>query len=62
MTVESFVRTIRARLADYRWRFAPAVYAKLARQDRRAVPTTIDISSEEIGECYTEEVTLTCQC
>ncbi|EYB97377.1 hypothetical protein Y032_0141g2235 [Ancylostoma ceylanicum] len=48
MSVKSFARHIRARLTNYCWRFAPAVYAKLVRQDRRAIPTTIDISSEEI--------------
>ncbi|KAK6047121.1 hypothetical protein COOONC_15375 [Cooperia oncophora] len=43
-----FIRHLQARLTDYRWRFAPAVYARLARSDRSAIPLTVDIPKEEV--------------
>ncbi|PIO70773.1 hypothetical protein TELCIR_07357, partial [Teladorsagia circumcincta] len=44
----SYIRRLQARLADYSWRFAPAVYARLARGDRSAIPLTVDIPKEKL--------------
>ncbi|PIO62697.1 hypothetical protein TELCIR_15732, partial [Teladorsagia circumcincta] len=44
----SYIRRLQARLADYSWRFAPAVYARLARGDRSAIPLTVDIPKEKV--------------
>ncbi|KAK6740759.1 hypothetical protein RB195_008919 [Necator americanus] len=46
--VTDVVQRLRAFFADYGYRFAPAVYANLVRRDRSAIPSTIDISREEI--------------
>ncbi|ETN74027.1 hypothetical protein NECAME_13251 [Necator americanus] len=46
--VTDVVQRLRAFFADYGYRFAPAVYVNLVRRDRSAIPSTIDISREEI--------------
>ncbi|VDL79486.1 unnamed protein product [Nippostrongylus brasiliensis] len=46
--VKTLARLLQSYLADYNFRFAPAVYARLARKDRSAIPLTIDVAKGDV--------------